>query len=96
MPGQTNYSAAKAALIGATKALAQEVAPRNITVNAVAPGFIETDMTKDLPENDLKKMIPVGRFGKPEEVAAMVAFLASDDAAYITGEVININGGLYT
>jgi 3-oxoacyl-[acyl-carrier protein] reductase len=96
LPGQTNYSAAKAALIGATKALAQEVAPRNITVNAVAPGFIETDMTKDLPENDLKKMIPVGRFGKPEEVAAMVAFLASDDAAYITGEVININGGLYT
>jgi 3-oxoacyl-[acyl-carrier protein] reductase len=96
LPGQTNYSAAKAALIGATKALAQEVAPRNIIVNAVAPGFIETDMTKDLPENDLKKMIPVGRFGKPEEVAAMVAFLASDDAAYITGEVININGGLYT
>jgi 3-oxoacyl-[acyl-carrier protein] reductase len=96
LPGQTNYSAAKAALIGATKALAQEVAPRNITANAVAPGFIETDMTKDLPENDLKKMIPVGRFGKPEEVAAMVAFLASDDAAYITGEVININGGLYT
>ena len=65
-------------------------------MNAVAPGFIETDMTKDLPEDDLKKMIPVGRFGKPEEVAAMVAFLASDDAAYITGEVININGGLYT
>jgi 3-oxoacyl-[acyl-carrier protein] reductase len=96
LPGQTNYSAAKAALIGATKALAQEVAPRNITVNAVAPGFIETDMTKDLPEEDLKKMIPVGRFGKPEEVAAIVAFLASDDAAYITGEVININGGLYT
>ena len=62
----------------------------------MAPGFIETDMTKDLPEEDLKKMIPVGRFGKPEEVAAMVAFLASDDAAYITGEVININGGLYT
>lgn len=96
LPGQTNYSAAKAALIGATKALAQEVAPRNITVNAIAPGFIETDMTKDLPEEDLKEMIPVGRFGKPEEVAALVAFLASDDAAYITGEVININGGLYT
>ena len=95
-PGQTNYSAAKAALIGATKALAQEVAPRNITVNAIAPGFIETDMTKDLPEEELKKLIPVGRFGKPEEVAALVAFLASDDAAYITGEVININGGLYT
>ena len=96
LPGQTNYSAAKAALIGATKALAQEVAPRNITVNVIAPGFIETDMTKDLPEDDLKKMIPVGRFGKPEEVAALVAFLASDEAAYITGEVININGGLYT
>lgn len=96
LPGQTNYSAAKAALIGATKALAQEVAPRNITVNAIAPGFIETDMTKDLPEDELKKLIPVGRFGKPEEVAALVAFLASDEAAYITGEVININGGLYT
>ena len=96
LPGQTNYSAAKAALIGATKALAQEVAPRNITVNAIAPGFIETDMTKDLPEEELKKLIPVGRFGKPEEVAALVAFLASDDAAYITGAVININGGLYT
>ena len=96
LPGQTNYSAAKAALIGATKALAQEVAPRNITVNAIAPGFIETDMTKDLPEDDLKKLIPVGRFGKPDEVAALVAFLASEDAAYITGEVININGGLYT
>ena len=96
MPGQTNYSTAKAALIGATKALAQEVAPRNVTVNAVAPGFIETDMTKDLPQDELKRMIPVGRFGKPEEVAALVGFLVSEDAAYITGEVININGGLYT
>ena len=96
LPGQTNYSAAKAALIGATKALAQEVAARSVTVNAIAPGFIETDMTKDLPEEELKKLIPVGRFGKPEEVAALVAFLASDDASYITGEVININGGLYT
>lgn len=96
LPGQTNYSAAKAALIGATKALAQEVAPRNITVNAIAPGFIESDMTKDLPVEDLKKLIPIGRFGKPEEVASLVAFLASDEAAYITGEVININGGLYT
>ena len=96
LPGQVNYSAAKAALIGATKALAQEVAPRKITVNAVAPGFIATDMTKDLNEEELKKMVPVGRFGKPEEVAALVDFLASDEAAYITGEVISINGGLYT
>ena len=94
--GQTNYSAAKAALIGATKALAQEIGSRKITVNAVAPGFIATDMTKDFNESDFKKMIPVGRFGKPEEVAALVGFLASDDAAYITGEVISINGGLYT
>ena len=96
LPGQTNYSAAKAAIIGATKALAQEVAPRNITVNAIAPGFIDTDMTKGLPVDDLKKTIPTGRFGTPEEVAALAAFLASDEAAYITGEVININGGLYT
>ena len=96
MPGQTNYSAAKAGLIGATKALAQEVAARGVTVNAVAPGFIETDMTRDLPQEELKKMVPAQRFGKPEEVAALVAFLASDEAAYITGEVININGGLYT
>lgn len=96
MPGQTNYSAAKAALIGATKALAQEVAPRGVTVNAVAPGFIDTDMTADLPRRELEKMIPAGRFGRPEEVAELVAFLASDAAAYITGEVININGGLYT
>ena len=94
--GQSNYSAAKAALIGATKALAQEIGSRKITVNAVAPGFIETDMTKDFNEADFKKMIPAGRFGKPEEVAALVGFLASDDAAYITGEVISINGGLYT
>ena len=96
LPGQTNYSAAKAALIGATKALAQEVAPRGVTVNAIAPGFIETDMTKDLPQDELKKMIPVGRFGRPEEVAALAGFLLSDEAAYITGEVISINGGLYT
>ena len=94
--GQSNYSAAKAALIGATKALAQEIGSRKITVNAVAPGFIETDMTKDFNEADFKKMIPAGRFGKPEDVAALVGFLASDDAAYITGEVISINGGLYT
>lgn len=96
LPGQTNYSAAKAAVIGATKALAQEVASRNITVNAVAPGFIESDMTKELPKEDLIKLIPIKRFGKPEEVAAVVGFLCSEDAAYITGEVISINGGLYT
>lgn len=96
LPGQTNYSAAKAALIGATKALAQEVARRKVTVNAVAPGFIDTDMTKELPVNELKKLVPMQRFGTPEEVAATVAFLVSPDASYITGEVININGGLYT
>ena len=96
LPGQTNYSAAKAAIVGATKALAQEVAPRGVTVNAIAPGFIDTDMTKDLPQDELKKQIPVGRFGRPEEVAALAGFLLSDDAAYITGEVISINGGLYT
>lgn len=96
LPGQANYSAAKAAIIGATKALAQEVGARKVTVNAVAPGFIASDMTKELDEAELKKMIPTGRFGKPEEVAALVGFLASDDAAYITGEVISINGGLYT
>ena len=95
MPGQTNYCAAKAAVIGATRALAQETATRNVTVNAVAPGFITTDMTSDLPEEELKKMIPMKRFGKPEEVAELVAFLCSDNAAYITGEVISINGGLF-
>ncbi|ASV32582.1 3-oxoacyl-ACP reductase FabG [Maribacter cobaltidurans] len=95
-PGQTNYSAAKSAVIGATKALAQEVAKRKVTVNAVAPGFIETDMTEELDETELKKMIPVNRFGKPEEVAHVVSFLASDKTSYITGEVININGGIYS
>ena len=94
LPGQTNYSAAKAALIGATKALSKEVAARKVTVNAVAPGFIATDMTADLDEAELKKTIPAGRFGKPEEVAALVAFLCSDEAAYITGQVINIAGGM--
>ncbi len=96
MQGQTNYSAAKAAMIGATKALALEVAQRNVTVNAVAPGFIDTDMTKELPVDELKEMVPMKRFGKPEEVAALVGFLLSDASAYITGEVISINGGLYT
>ena len=93
--GQANYSAAKAGLIGATKALALEVAPRQITVNAVAPGFVETDMTHDLDHEALVKTIPMRRFAKPEEVAEAVAFLASEGAAYITGDVISINGGLY-
>jgi 3-oxoacyl-[acyl-carrier protein] reductase len=96
LPGQTNYSAAKAAMIGATKALAQEVAARKVTVNAVAPGFIATDMTKDLDEAALKANIPLGRFGQPEEVAALVGFLASGRAAYITGEIVSINGGIYS
>ena len=96
MPGQTNYSAAKGGLIAATKALAQEVAKKRITVNAVAPGFVKSDMTADLNEAELKKLVPVGRFGEAEEVAELVAFLVSDAAAYITGEVISINGGLYT
>ena len=94
MAGQVNYSAAKAALIGATKALAQEVAARKVTVNAVAPGFIESDMTGDLDQGELKKLVAMKRFGKAEEVAALVAFLASDEAAYITGETIAITGGL--
>jgi 3-oxoacyl-[acyl-carrier protein] reductase len=96
MPGQVNYSAAKGGLIAATKALAQEVAKKHITVNAVAPGFVKSDMTADLNEAELKKLVPVGRFGEPEEVAELVAFLVSDVAGYITGEVISINGGIYT
>ena len=96
LPGQTNYSAAKGGIIAATKALAQEVARKNVTVNAVAPGFIETDMTDGLDVDALKKTIPSQRFGKPEEVAELIGFLASDKAGYITGDVISINGGLYT
>ena len=96
MPGQANYSAAKGGLIAATKALAQEVAKKRVTVNAVAPGFIKSDMTADLNEAELKKLVPAGRFGEAEEVAELVAFLVSDAAAYITGEVISINGGIYT
>ena len=95
MPGQTNYSAAKGGLIAATKALAQEVAKKQVTVNAVAPGFIRTEMTADLDESALRKTIPVGRFGEPEEVADLVAFLVSKQAGYITGEVISINGGIF-
>ena len=94
--GQVNYSAAKGALVAATKALAQEVAKRNITVNAVAPGFIQTDMTAELDEKELSKLIPMGRFGKAQEVDELVSFLASEKASYITGEVIHINGGIYS
>ncbi len=94
--GQTNYSAAKGAVVAATKALAQEVAKRKITVNAVAPGFIKSDMTANLDEKELKKMIPMNRFGEAEEVADLVSFLASKKASYITGEIININGGIYS
>ncbi len=92
--GQTNYSAAKGAVIAATKSLAQEVAKRNITVNAVAPGFIKSDMTKDFDDTELKKMIPANRYGTTEEVAHLVSFLASKKSSYITGEVISINGGI--
>ncbi len=95
LPGQTNYSAAKGGLIAATKALAQEVAARKVTVNAVAPGFISTDMVEGLDEAELKAQIPARRFGKPEEVAALVGFLASAESSYITGQVISVNGGLY-
>jgi len=94
--GQTNYAAAKGAIIAATKSLAQEIGKRNITVNAVAPGFITSDMTEDLDEKELRKLIPLNRFGKAEEVAHMVSFLASKKASYITGEIININGGIYS
>ncbi|MEQ3662005.1 MAG: 3-oxoacyl-ACP reductase FabG [Flavobacterium sp.] len=95
-PGQTNYSAAKGAVVAATKALAQEVAKRNITVNAVAPGFIRTDMTSNLDEKELVKMVPANRFGEADEVADLVSFLGSKKSSYITGEIININGGIYS
>ncbi len=94
-PGQANYSAAKAGVIGFTKTVAKELASRGITVNAVAPGFIATDMTKDLKSDDILKFIPLGRYGQPEEVAGMVRFLAADSAAaYITGQVFNVDGGM--
>lgn len=96
MPGQTNYSASKGAIIAATKALAQEVGKRGITVNAVAPGFIKTDMTHDINEADYKAMVPMNRFGEPEEVAGVVAFLVGKDSTYVTGQVISVNGGLYS
>ena len=96
MPGQVNYSAAKAGMIGATKALAQEIAKRNITVNAIAPGFIKTDMTEELNEKELVNLIPMKRFWMAEEVAELVGFLASKNSSYITGQVVSINGGLYT
>lgn len=96
LAGQTNYSAAKGGIIAATKALAQEVGKRNITVNAVAPGFIKTDMTAEIDEAQMKQIIPANRFGTPDEVAHAVAFFATKEAAYITGQVLSINGGLYT
>jgi len=96
LPGQINYSAAKGGIIAATKALAQEIGKKKVTVNAVAPGFIKTDMTKDLNEKEFKQLIPLNRFGNPEEVAEVVAFLSSEKSSYVTGEVISVNGGLYT
>lgn len=96
LPGQTNYSASKAGVIGATKALAQEIGRKGITVNAVAPGFIKTDMTEGIDEKQFRAIIPMQRFGEADEVAETVGFLASKGASYITGEVINVNGGLYT
>jgi len=95
-PGQVNYAASKAGLIGATRALALEIAKRNITVNAVSPGFIQTEMSEGLAEEELLNMIPSGRLGEPNEVAAAVRFLASESAGYITGQVLGVNGGLYT
>lgn len=97
--GQTNYAASKAGIIGFTKAAAREMAPRSVTVNAISPGFILTDINNSLPD-DIKKQyierIPMGRYGSPEDIAGLVAFLTSDEASYITGEVIRVNGGIYT
>lgn len=93
--GQVNYSASKAGIIGASKALALELAKRKITVNCVAPGVIESDMTKDLPVDEMKKLIPMKRFGTGKEVASLVNYLMSEDAGYITGQVISVNGGMY-
>lgn len=96
LPGQTNYSASKAGVIGATKALAQEIGRRGVTVNCVAPGFIKTEMTEGIEESQFRNIIPMQRFGEADEVAEAVLFLASKGASYITGEVINVNGGLHT
>jgi 3-oxoacyl-[acyl-carrier protein] reductase len=96
LAGQTNYSASKAAVIGATKALAQEIGKKNVTVNAIAPGYIRTEMIQEIKEDDVKSSIPANRFGEPEEVADLTGFLASKNASYINGQVISINGGLYT
>jgi 3-oxoacyl-[acyl-carrier protein] reductase len=96
--GQTNYAASKAGIEGFTRSLAKEIGSRGITVNAVAPGFIETDMTRDLPQKQseaLLAQIPLGRLGQPEEIAAVVAFLVADSGAYITGETLHVNGGMY-
>lgn len=93
--GQVNYSASKAGIIGAVKALSLELAKRKITVNAIAPGIIDTDMIQDIPQDEVKKLIPMKRFGKPEEVASLVNYLMSEDAGYITGQVISVNGGLF-
>lgn len=93
--GQTNYSATKAGIIGFTRSLAKEVARFKVTANAVAPGFIESDMTRDMPGDQIRKMVPARRLGRPEEVASVVSFLCSDEASYVTGAVIDVNGGLY-